>query len=966
MAGRHNFLQMLLGGSLLMGLPATAFAQRAPAVGSSVHQVEELVVTGTHIKSGADMPTPVTTLSADAIANTGYVDVADVLFTMPSIRATNKVSQNSEASGSNGGNGGLVGTTFLDLRGMGSARTLVLVDGLRHVGSGGAGQGSQRVDINTIPTDLIERVDVVTGGDSAIYGADAVTGVVNFIMKKNYQGFTVNAQAGAGTEVWDYQNYKISVLGGQNFADGRGNVTAFYERSGNGQVAGHNRSYAAANVNSVSNPASLGPTDSAHPTFLVVPNVCTWSIGPGGIFLQNATTAWTFDNQGNRVPVRIPTLTIGSSGQNIDSSGTCPSDNLQIVPTVTRDTFAASARYQVNSALELFGDAKYVRAEAHAYTQPFTSTNVSLSVATNPYLSAASRAAFQGSGVSTLKINYAFHQLGREKFDDTRETERFVVGARGDILPALNLSYTAALNYGQTTSDLTTYNAISNPAFTAGVNAITGPAGQPVCANGDPTCVPIDLLGPGALTPAMQAYIGRTLHRSDLIRQETADLNFSGDFGEFFKLPGGPLAFAFGGEYRSEYSKSVPDPLQIAGQLIGSKANLQLERGKYTSREAYLEINAPLLADIPFVKKLSFDGAVRVAKNSQFGSDTSWNLAADYMPIDDLKFRATVARAARAPNISEAFGGQTTNFSSTGDPCAALNLQPARAAGCAAAGVPATFGNTPATAQYFTTIITGGNPSLKPEIGDTYTVGVVLRPRFIPNLTATIDYFNVKVTNAVGTQSAAAVLNNCYGAPSLNNPFCALVTRDPTTHQVTLVRAVPNNIAKAVAQGVDYDISYHFGINEAFGLSGADHGAVTLRLTAQSLLKRVDSPLANNRTTDIVWRGYNGYPVFSADLATTYTIDKFAFNWNLRFINGTRDYTAPDPSFLLSVNTAPNVVYNDFQVRMQARQDISLYAGVNNAFDVKPPFGIVYASQPGSNAFDNIGRAVYVGVKLVR
>ena len=745
-------LTLLLAMAGSGGATSALAQENAPPAGAPSEDppIEEVVVTGSRIRQDEKgFANPVTTFSSDAILQSGKTDLADFLAQAPALIGS--VTGNKTAGSIP--DFGEVGLNLLDLRHLGVDRTLVLVDGRRHV-SGLA--GSAAVDIDAIPTDLLEAVDVLTGGASAIYGADGVSGVVNFRLKKDFEGVAVRAQTGVSQE-GDGNNLFLTLTAGRNFSEGRGNVAFAYEFNSDDRVNELDRSFLRPpraealyqNQDDLDDSPDL-PDNVPYNDGRYADSSRVGAVDVDFDFLSD------FEGSGG---VYDRGFVLENSGGYTQGGSSTPIDGYQgdLFPELKRHLFNVLGHFDVSDSLTLSAEAKYVRSEARSVVQP-TYDFYLFMTPDNPFMPQSIRDAIvpgaaaeyfedpdTPDGVLLTRDNF---DMGVNKDDALRETLRGVVAANGDITE--NLRYEVSYVYGETRSRIISGNNRLEDRWLAAIDVVEDPdTGRPVCRSSlDPDapedlagCVPYNIFGEGVRDPAAPGFVATDSVSRTKVTQQVASGYLSGDFGSLMKLPGGSIGFAIGAEYRREASDS--DPAQEIVDGLTWVGPITPTRGDFDVTEVFAEINLPVLVDAPFANRLSFGAAIRASDYSTVGSTNSWKVDAVYAPVSSVTFRGTYAQAVRAPNIAELFSPETTSFNFIVDPCDLNELNNGtgtRRENCAALltdlGVdPTTFlpSDTP-QATLYTEGLYGGNADLSEETATTWTAGVVLRPEFAPGM----------------------------------------------------------------------------------------------------------------------------------------------------------------------------------------------------------------------------------------
>ena len=963
----------VLRSSILTALAAAcpAVAQQAtpdPAPAGTT-AIEEIVVTGTRIaRAESDFANPVVSISADSILQSGRTNVADFLVQSPALVG----SLTGDLTAGSNSEFGETGLELLNLRNLGVDRTLVLVDGRRHV-SGVA--GSAAVDIDAIPTDLIETVDVLTGGASAIYGADGVSGVVNFRLKSDFEGITARAQGGI-SDVGDGDNGFLAFTAGTNFAEDRGNVAFAYEFSSDARVSDQDRRYLrnphAANL--YQNQDDLD--DSPDLPDLVPYNDVRYADSSQlGAVDVDFDLLSDFEGTG-RVYDRGFVLE-GSGGYTQGGSSTMV-DGYQgdLFPKVERNVANVLSHFDVSDALTVFAEAKYARTQASTLSQP-TFDFYLFATPDNPFMPqsirdaivpGAAAAYFEDpsapDGVLVTRDNF---DLGINTEQTTRETLRGVLGANGRI--SEHLTYEASYVYGETESRILTQGNRLEAQWLAAVDVVTDPGtGRPVCRSSlDPDappelagCIPYNIFGDGVRDPAAIDFVTTDSVSRSKVTQHVASGSLSGDFGAYFSLPGGPVGFAVGAEYRREASEFRPDPL-IRDGLTWAGA-VAPQSGSFEVIEAFAEVNVPVLKEAPFAHLLSFGAAVRVSDYSTVGMTTSWKVDGVYAPVRDVTLRGTYSQAVRAPNIAELFAPPSSSFNFIVDPCDTAELNNGsgtRESNCAALltalGVdPTTFSpsSTPQSSVY-TEGVAGGNRSLSEETAKTWTVGFVLRPSFLPGFSLSADWYDIEITDAINTPEAQELAELCVDQPALDNPFCPGISRDPETGYIVGFNVRPDNVASFRTAGLDLTAAY-VKATESYGTFG-----VQLVGGYLDRLEFVATPGASVSSE----RGQQYSPEYVATFNATWTRGPLAIAYGINWFSETdrfsRETLAGDPDYAAARYLKAKEKWDhDLNVAVDVNDWLNVYAGVNNLFDQRPEFG--YSSYPISA----MGRYYYAGARM--
>ncbi|MBV1917438.1 MAG: TonB-dependent receptor [Sphingomonadaceae bacterium] len=968
----------------MISLPS-AHAQEAEVVPQALAGVETsddtvIVVTGSRIVSpNIESASPVRSISAEEIARSGETNLIDLLAETPAlVNSLNSV----RTAGPRARPGG-VGINLLNLRNLGDERTLVLVNGRRHVASL---PGSAAVDINTIPLSLLERVDVLTGGVSAIYGADGVSGVVNFVLKRDFEGIEANAQSGISSRGDAGEDY-ISLTAGKNYGGGAGNITLSYEYRRTDRVRAEERSLGRPGGRASflhQNLADFPIDDPGVPDRVLYDDVRIAQLSPlGGIDLN-------FDGfpdfTGTGEPYNIGVFLPNSQGLAQGGDGTALAGSSgDFQPAVETHNVNLLLSHEVSPALRLFAEGKFVSTEAYTEGQP-NFEGGSLLLADNAYIPASVRAVlppFPPGQIIPIGLAFRSHfDFGRTSQRSKRETWRGVIGADGDISDTI--SYEVAYTYGQTKNRFVGGNARIADRYFAALDAVDDGAGNIVCrSNISPQapglfpnypvppvtytpgpqsgCSPINILGSNVASDAALGFFQTDLINTGKLTQHVANASITGDFGKQFSLPGGPISFALGGEYRKESSSQTPDDLLQAG-LILDAAPISASQGSFDVWEAFAEVQVPVLRDMPAAHLLQFGAALRLSDYSTIGSTTTWKVDGTYAPVRDLRMRGSYSSSVRAPNIDELFGPQTGTRAFVMDPCDIAfvgNGSEFRASNCNALlsgfGIdPASFNPSSNPAAGNIGGITAGTPGLKEETAKTWTAGFVATPSNVPGLVANFDWYDIKLRNAINLPSAQEVVDLCVDQPGLDNVFCPNVLRNPANGLIGGFMIAPANVSRFRAAGADFSVSY------AFEPKG-DLGRFNVALAGGYLdrLSFVASPGA--AATEKAGDAYA--PEWTGNFDLTWMRGKVTANYGISYFSKTRRFSANELAANPDISEAryhyyPEKWQHDLQVSVETFDGMAtIYGGMQNIFDRKP--AIDQAIYPISFR----GRFLFIGVR---
>lgn len=921
---------------------------------------DDIVVTGSRIRRpDYEAPSPIVSFGAADLQQSGNTNVTNFLQRVPAL--TNSLD-NTRTAGSNQADGsfGQVGLNLLDLRGLGPTRTLVLVNGRRHV----AGQpDTAAVDINAIPTDLIERVDVLTGAASAVYGADGVSGVVNFVMKRDFDGVSTRAQFGI-SERGDAANRFASVIAGRNFAEGRGNITLGYEYNADEPLANDDRDYLAAGkrryfVNADDyDPARPGSYQKVPLGDLRYP----YSSNQGIVYIGNQTL------RGDGA-IYTPGRSLANDGYTIGGDDTPVAGYIgDIYPRTRRHAVNALAHFDASDAFKISVEGKFVQSEVTSFSGYGGNYPATIAL-DNPFIPATILNAARAAGLTAVEVNRNNFDIPRRGETDRRRTYRGVVDVTGRLTD--HASYDISYTYGQTDVRATKLNDRLSTRFLEALDAVRGTDGSIVCRSAAARaagCVPVDTFGGTTVDPDSFDYYLSDPRSDARITQHVVNASLSGDFGALFALPGGPIAFALGGEYRREESRFTPaqalvDNLfyQYDEYIIPTPSS-----GSFDVGEIFGELNAPLVKDRPFFHLLSVGAAGRYSDYSTIGSTKAYQFNGIWAPTAAISFRGSYGQSVRAPNIGELFRPTTGSSAFFSDPCYVANRSlgtATRAANCVAlinslGGNPATFTaqNNPDAAIFIPGSVSG-NADLRAEVARTWTAGVVLRPGVLPSLSIAIDWYDIDLRGAINNpdgNAANSIAELCVDQPTLDNPFCAQISRRQGAGFINGYTIRPANVSAFRTAGAELNVAYRFVT--------ARIGTFDLRLVGGYLnkLEQVATPGAEvESNVDQIYR-----PRWNATFSPTWSDGPLTVSYNLRWQNGARRFSRFDS------DDNPSLVdpryfrfkplwQHDIQAQFQLDDGFAFYGGVNNLGNQQPDIGF-QTNVPISP----VGRYFYAGAKM--
>lgn len=934
--------------------PAPAAAQAA--TDQSTEAIAEIVVTGSRIaRPDFEAPNPIVSFNAANIQQSGNTNLTNFLARVPALTGSRDSTQTSGGNGTYG-TFGQTGLNELNLRNLGTNRTLVLVNGRRHV----AGEANTAaVDINSIPTDLIERVDVLTGAVSAIYGADGVTGVVNFILKRDFEGVTGRVQYGI-SNYGDAGNRFASLAAGKNFGDGLGNVTLAYEYNADDAVANDDRPFLRFDQRKyiIPNDAYTG-ADPSVPQNILVGGIRYVSESPIGAVFVGADANPSFDGLGRPYDPGTPAAYYQVGGVGTEVAGFYQGD---LFPKNKRNAVNLLGHYDFSDAFKLSVESKFVESRTSSLGQ-YTGTYYYPISLNNPFVPTSIRDAALARGDSDLFVSRDNLDYGRPGEADVRKTYRSVIDVSGRISD--HATWDAYYEYGQTRDAITKIGDRLTKQYTDAIDAILDPAtGQIVCNpanNPGSGCIPISLFGPGPATPQQLAYFRTNNVSNAKVEQQVASASISGDFGRFLQLPGGSVKYAVGGEYRRESSRFDPNADLINGRFFqyDEPSVVSASRGKFDVKEAFAEVELPILKDRRFANVLSVGAAGRYSDYSTISKTSTWQFNVTYSPVSDVAFRGSYGKAVRAPNIGELFQPTLGASAFFTDPCTPNQINNGtqyRQANCAAtlAAVGAVVSPALQTGNFINGT-SSGNQKLNPEVARSWTAGILLRPSFLSRFNASFDWYDINLKDAINTIDAGTLATLCVDQPTAPNQFCNQFTRAQGTGIINSFVVGPLNVARFHTAGLD--------INTDYLVQTERIGTFDLRLVVGYLhtldLVGIPGALAENQV-DQPFK-----PQWTANFSPTWSFRDVTVIYNLRWNDATRAFSRA------TTDASPNIAarqylrlaalsQQDVQVKFDIQKRFELYAGVNNLTDQKPDPASYFTNIPISP----LGRYYYAGARF--
>ncbi|MBP9736146.1 MAG: TonB-dependent receptor [Rhodoferax sp.] len=975
-----NFRRSALARSALMACSAMAAVLAVPQAlaQDASQQLKRVEVTGSRILSlNAESPAPVQVMNAADIAASGAANVQEILlknpvFGTPTISRNNSNFQNESA-----------GVATVDLRNLGIDRTLVLVNGRRYVSGI---PGSSAVDLNTIPADFIDRIEILTGGASSTYGSDAVAGVVNIILKRGFEGLALDAQAGRSSQ-GDDSKQKISLTAGTNLAEGRGNLMVHFSASKQGAVYSRDREASAVDQYTKADAETGDPADlfTAYRPFYS-------SYAPQGRFFYTdsvgASKNLTFDANGNAIPFS----TNGPNGDGVGATGYNRSAMRTISIPTDRMLLSMKGDMNLAGSHSAFFEGTYANTKTQTRLEPFPLASSDIAPGTgglipgqtlvngikvrNPLLpdSLYSRLTdSDGDGLVDYSFTRRMSDIANRGAAADRDTFRILGGFKGDLTNTW--SYETYMSYGFTKEGQTSTGQVNTMNFWNALQAVPDEFGIPVCADATARamgCAPANVFGANTLSSAAAAYINAPASLNTKVTQQLVGFVVN---GEPFNMPAGPVGIAAGAEYRRETSKTEHDALTISG-LNGGNA-LPDTAGSFNVKELFVEGRMPLFKNAPFAKTLDGTIALRRGDYSTVGNTNSWNAGLDWAINSTFRVRATSSVSTRAPNINELYQGQSQTFP-TGliDPCSGITSASTGALADNCRVHPGVNANMAANNGTFTlgqadmqgvSGYDGGNPDLKAEKGKSKTIGLVITPKTVPmlrNFSFTADYYDISIDDAINLPGRQYLLDQCYRLGDAAS--CKFITRRTSASggysagSLDLINQGVVNSGGETARGVDITVGYGDKIGP---------GQLNARLSYTHLLKAEQRATATADSDSSL--GEIGNPKNKWMLNLGYDYGKFAIKSTITYIGKSYldDQYMNSSGYPYEAGKVSAVTYLDLQTTYSINKKSQLYFGIDNLFDKKAP--PIISGLPGNSTgtetdagtYDPIGRRFYVGLR---
>ncbi len=898
--------------------------------------LEQVVVTGTHIaRPEVESAMPISVIAAADAKNYGYNTVYDALLLDPAIGPgigeTSSLGQEYDQ-----------GVANINLRNMGANRSLVLVDGERWVSSGAR---TSAVDLNTIPTALIDHYEVVTGGAAAIYGADAVTGAVNIIMKKEMTGVDVSATSGISGH-GDANQDNVSIATGGKYADGSGQFVIGAEYTYTAPLEDDSRY--AGRVGYEPNPAYTG-AGSGVPANLLYTNLRSLTRSPVPAFCLpsgSACSQWYQVVNGAVAPVpqsSYQTLIAGPLGTQNGGPGGNYLENLLLRSGSDKGSLYAHTSYDLTSTMTWSGMFSYAHDSNKANpewpqvrdderpTNWWGGTTGEIAMLTNPYLPPSLRQLMLANNLTSIPLDRVYLNLPTSYEYDNRDNITLGTDIGGELTG--KLKWQAFVRYGQVTDNITTTNMVGKNEWLNARNTIADPVtGQIECASASARtqgCQPLNIFSTAAYSQALLDYLEFDRHEWN----KNSLLNTGGDInGSIFSLPAGDVSIALGVAWRREAlaTRDDPDTAMLHDIVFSPGEDYALHPALNATRnttELYGETVIPVFRDLPLAKRIDVEAAYRFSHYSDQPNTNSWKLGGSWEPVDSFTLRGDYSHSVRVPNFGELYSpASTTTYGGIADPCQSsyINQNVNYRTNCSAIlgglmlPLPTPNVNAP-------TVYGGGNQNLTPETSDSFTYGAVFQPKFIPGFDLTVDYWDIQIDNVITQLSYLNILDDCLDSAGGPNQFyCKLITRDSQGNVVN-IQAQYQNLASEHARGIDFGATYRARIGE---------GQFRAKLIGTYLLQQTIVSAEGQPGVD--YAGEWDYPTFKASLLTEYSVGRVTFGANTRFVSHSL-YDAAVSTQIYQDPYIPAYVDCDLNLTVRPTDKYSMTLGVKNISDAGVP-----------------------------
>jgi outer membrane receptor protein involved in Fe transport len=939
---RKNIIRRAVRFALATSAIATAMSA-GTAAAQDAAEMGAVVVTGTRIqRQDYTATSPVVTIAADTLQQAGTVQIDTVLNQLPQLVPSISTSSNNPSA-----TGG-AGQALVDMRGLGATRTLVLLDGTRLTPSHPNGQ----IDLNTIPASLIENIEILTGGASSVYGSDAIAGVINLKLMRDFEGVQIDTQYGQ-TDESDGQTIAVDVTMGGNFDNGRGNAVLAISYDDRERILAGDRPFGQFTFgpNLLPQGSATIPEGRYDRTLTNLPTQAAMDAVFAGYGVA-AGTVLADDFLGFNSDGTLFDITGAANYRGEEFVGFNPASftynfapvNYLQLPLERRQIFA-SGNYSLMdgdaSSVEAYARLLYTTYEAEQQLAPTPITGLSIPV-TNPNIPAdlatllASRANPNAPFLFRVRTVAAGPRIGTPNFDVTQA----LMGFRGEFQAAgREWNWDVYGSWGRTE---VTERQQGNISFSR-IQGLLNGDDLGTCAAAD-----FDPFGLGNMTPACAQAISIGATNVTRVEQENLQAVLS---GELFGMPAGPFQAAFGAGYGRNDAAFIPDEFLASGDVVGFNAQPPQE-GSIDVKEAFVEFAIPLLKDLPAVNRLELELGYRYSEYNLAGSFDTYKGALNWEPMEALKFRTSYNRATRAPSIEELFLPPQENFPGYNDPCefdsahrtgGVAGVDPAQVATlCQAQGIPAAALATFQQPNAQVRSIQGGNVNLSPESADTITFGFVWQPDFENALRASVDYWSYELEDVIGAVSANSAISRCFNDVGANptydpnNFWCQLFTRTPSG-EATDVLENNQNLSALEADGIDFQVDFGIPVPERYGRVAVN--LLVTHLLSWDAQEDAVSPFGSFEgtiTTDVA----EAFPKWKGVLNVGWEIGNFEFNWNARYIDGmtvVNDDALGTPVTAGLLPSVPSFDYHRLTAGWSPVEKLDLMLGIDNLFDKDPP-----------------------------
>lgn len=946
-------LERLLAGSGLQvqsfdGSVAVLSAQPAPP--PTIEAPVPIVVTGSRIpQDPAKTAMPLRVIHMAEAMRSGRTSAYDVLTRESAVAV-------GIGLGNAFGQGWDAGVSSVSLRGLGTSRSLTLIDGMRRV-SGSA--RSSAVDITMIPAAMIDRMEIITGGATAIYGADAVTGAINIVTKKRVDGLNLSATQGISRQ-GDAPETNLSLTTGTSFADRRGSLAlgVTYARVAPLEYSQRYDSY----IRSIANPANTGANDGI-PDQITIPDFrqIYFSYQPsfyfkGQSYIVDGGTPRPAQYDQTYYPGHF-SYGNGGDGRNLrdtdqlrgglDSLAALARVDYELTDTITYRAYAdfGASNYR--------GTASFPRHRDDSRTTWFNGAGGSVAYLDNPFLPQGLREFMAANGLTRLDIERTYGN-----FPVMREYHRrrsLTAGQQLEGQLGESLHWNAFQQYGRTVDNVRTTNIPFMSHWLAARDVIADPqSGLPVCRDADARaegCVPLDIFGLAPPSAELASYVLGTRRERRVNTQSIWGLNLA---GAPLKLPQGPLAAVIGFEHRRETLRTRDDPLASSEYTYGGSGytvHPDLDAA-FSVWELYAEAKAPVLRDLPLAQSLDLEAAYRYSRYNSVGSTGTWKLGGTWSPMHGLMLRAMRSRSVRVPNFGELYevpiSRQTGSIT---DPCEAADYYQSavRSANCRALGILVPLGDF----KVGPIVTTGGNPDLQPETSDSLTLGAVLRPAFLPGLDITLDYWSIDIRDAITQFDYTTILNLCVDLATIDNSFCRAITRSAADGRVTAVSTSQVNAERLTARGIDFGVSYR---------SPLGSGQIRLEANGTYLLQHLVESTPGVATGNVRYAGDAEHPRLQATARAVWETGRFTAQTDLRFVGTSRYEINAESHEVFDRNAISAHVYADASIAYRFDGNVTASLAVRNLTNITPPQ--IYPTYKDTTIYDQIGRFLSMSIAL--